>query len=229
MFIDFNVHNNPINKKAKSQTIKENMMEGISYLKKHDLIKGLLKYVLFLNFIAMSLTVSLPFTSVEVLKASPTQYGLVQMGFPLGMLLMSIIYSMVQKEQDKIFKKTAQNTILFGIVFTLFGLPSSPLMNSFSATVNLLSIGIIAFLMGVVMITINIPLQVMMQKSIDDEYRGRVGGVLHMASQLITPLGLMIFGFMIDRVDSYLLPIISGIMILCIALWMHTDKKMMAL
>ncbi|MBN2795294.1 MAG: MFS transporter [Clostridia bacterium] len=229
MFIDFNIYNRPVNHNVKAQSMLASMKEGILYLKEHKLIKGIMKYVLFLNFIAMSLTISLPFTSVEVLKATPQEYGIVQMGFPLGMLVMSILYGIFKKDHDKIFQKTAKNTLLFGVIFMLFGLPSSPIMMSFTRHMNLLAIGVISFVMGTVIIAINIPLQVMMQKSIDDQYRGRVGGVISMAAQSISPLGLILFGFMIDHMSSYLLPVISGIMIVSIAFLMLTDKKMMEL
>lgn len=229
MFIDFNIYKRPVNHSIKSQSMLASMKEGISYLKEHKLIKGIMKYVLFLNFIAMSLTISLPFTSVEVLKASPQEYGIIQMGFPLGMLIMSILYGIFKKDHEKIFQKTAKNTLLFGVIFMMFGLPSSPIMMSFSRLINLSTIGVISFIMGTVIIAINIPLQVMMQKSIDDQYRGRVGGVISMAAQSISPLGLIIFGFMIDHMSSYLLPVISGIMIISIAFLMLSDKKMMEL
>jgi MFS family permease len=227
MFMNFNIYDRPISEKAKSQKIIQSMKEGFAYLKGHDFILGLLKYVLFINFITMSLTIYLPYTSVEVLKASSTQYGFVQMGFPLGILFMSILYSAVKKDEGKIFYKTARSTMLFGLVFLLFALPASPIMLELPKLMNLVTIALVSLIMGAVIVTINIPLQVMMQKSIDDAFRGRVGGVLSMASQLISPLGVLIFGFLIDQISPYILPIISGIMILSIAGLMLKDKKML--
>lgn len=229
IFINFNIFNRPVNDKTQSQSIKENLKEGILYLRNHKLIIGILKYALFLNFIVMSVTISLPYTSVEVLGATPTQYGLVQMGFPIGLLVMSTLYSILRKDSKKVFLQTARYTLLLGLVFILFGAPASPLMLYFSNFTNLVAIFIISIIMGAIIVSINIPLQVMMQKSIDDEFRGRVGGVLSMASQLISPLGLIIFGFLIDHISSYLLPIISGILILCIATLMFNDKEMLEL
>jgi len=69
----------------------------------------------------------------------------------------------------------------------------------------------------------------MMQLTIDDAYRGRVGGVISMMSQGIMPIGILVFGFLVDHISSYLLPIISGILILAIATIMMKDKKMLQL
>ena len=88
---------------------------------------------------------------------------------------------------------------------------------------------IISALVGMIIIAINIPIQVMLQTTIDDEYRGRVGGVISMMSQAITPFGILLFGFLVDQITSYLLPIISGILILAIATLMKNDKKMFQL
>lgn len=228
-FINFNIFNKTISDKTKSENMITSMKEGFKYLKNHDLLIGILKYALFINFFATGISIILPFISVEELNATPTEYGILQLGFPLGFLVMSALYSIIKKDTKNIFKSTAKGMLLFGIAYICFSLPTSPLLINSQNIFKFSLIFLISFFMGVIILSINIPLQVMMQKSIDDEYRGRVGGVMSMASQLISPLGLIIYGFLIDHVDSFILPIVSGILVILISLIMFNDKKMINL
>lgn len=228
-FINFNIFNKTISDKTKSENMITSMKEGFKYLKNHDLLIGILKYALFINFFATGISIILPFISVEELNATPTEYGILQLGFPLGFLVMSALYSIIKKDTKNIFKSTAKGMLLFGIAYICFSLPTSPLLINSHNIFKFSLIFLISFFMGVIILSINIPLQVMMQKSIDDEYRGRVGGVMSMASQLISPLGLIIYGFLIDHVDSFILPIVSGILVILISLIMFNDKKMINL
>jgi len=229
LFINFNIHGHKIDVETQTQSFKDTFKEGITYLKKHELIIGLLKYILFINFITASINISLPYTSVEVLGASSTQYGMIQMGFPVGILIMSLLYSMMNKDNTKIFKKTAGSMFYFGIFLMMLGLPSNPILSFLPNEYHMILIFIVSLLLGMIIITINIPIMTMMQLTIDDAYRGRVGGVISMMSQGIMPIGILVFGFLVDHISSYLLPIISGILILAIATIMMKDKKMLQL
>jgi len=229
MFINFNIYNRSISEKTKAQSMGDTLREGFKYLKQHDLIIGILKYALFLNFIVTSINISLPYTSVNVLGASATQYGFIQMGFPVGISIMSIVYTMMNQKQDKVFRKTTYNMFKFGLIFICLGLPSNPLLNFLPSEIHMIITFAVSVALGMIIISINIPLQVIMQTTIADEYRGRVGGVLSMMSQAITPFGILLFGFLVDQISSYLLPIISGILILAIGLLMLNDKKMLQL
>lgn len=229
LFINFNIYNRQISDKTKAQSLGDTLREGFKYIKQHELILGILKYALFLNFIVTSVNISLPYTSVQVLGASSSQYGFIQMGFPAGILIMSIIYTIISKENKNIFKKTTKGMFRLGIVFIFLGLPSNPLLSFLPNSIHMIITFIVSALLGMIIISINIPIQVMMQTTIDDEYRGRVGGVISMMSQAITPFGILMFGFLVDQISSYLLPIISGILILAIGILMMKDKKMLQL
>lgn len=229
LFINFNIYGRQISEKTKAQSLGDTLREGFKYLKQHELILGILKYALFLNFIVTSISISLPYTSVQVLGASSSQYGFIQMGFPAGVLVMSIIYTIISKENKNIFKKTTKGMLRLGMIFIFLGLPSNPLLSFLPNSIHMIITFIVSVVLGMIIISINIPIQVMMQTTIDDEYRGRVGGVISMMSQAITPFGILLFGFLVDQISSYLLPIISGILILAIGVLMMKDKKMLQL
>ncbi len=226
IFINFNIYNKKINEKVQSQSTLEALKDGLLYLVKHKSILGILKYLLLINFISVGLFVVLPYMIVEVLNASPEQFGLIEMGIPIGALVMSIIISNKKTSDGKIFKILFRCMFLAGVVFILFGIPTSPLAINNPLIINLSIIFILSTVLGAMIVSINIPLSVMMQKTIDDEYRGRVNSVSTVLTQLMTPISLVLFGILSDNIPSYLIPMICGISIILVSFLMFADKKM---
>jgi MFS family permease len=226
MFMDFNIHNHTIDERVKRESFATNFKEGIRYLSKHKTIIRLLRYILFINFMTASITIVLPYTSIEVLKTTPTQHGFIQMGLPLGLLIMSLLYTLFNKSQDKIFRKVTLNMFALGLLILTLGLPTNPILEGFTGESQMILLFVISLGLGLVMTAINIPLQTMLQLTIDDAFRGRVGGVLGTIAGAIMPLGILFFGFMVDRIDSYIIPIFSGILLLVISLFMTRDYEL---
>ena len=100
----------------------------------------------------------------------------------------------------------------------LMGLATLPLM------IELPYMGIVGFYIGLMLsfgiclIFVNTPIGVMMQKRIDEEYRGRVFGLLETMSMSLLPLAMVLFGFLFDIVPAeYILISSSVIMIAAVA------------
>ena len=53
-------------------------------------------------------------------------------------------------------------------------------------------------LLGLTHIIVNTPMMVMMQKMIDDDYKGRVFSILETMAMALMPLGMVIYGFLYD-------------------------------
>ena len=56
---------------------------------------------------------------------------------------------------------------------------------------------VLMFVFGVTMIVTNTPIQVMMQKMIEDDYKGRVFSIIETFAMALMPLGMVLFGFLI--------------------------------
>jgi len=68
---------------------------------------------------------------------------------------------------------------------------------------------------GIAISFIDIPLFYILQKTIPDEFRGRVLSIGLSIAKMILPVALIIAGVLINLLPSYFLPIISGVL-LCI-------------
>ncbi len=71
---------------------------------------------------------------------------------------------------------------------------------------------------GVTMIIVNTPMQVMMQKMIDDDYKGRVFSILETMAMALMPLGVVIYGFLYDIFPAQWILIISSLLLIGVVL-----------
>ncbi len=67
------------------------------------------------------------------------------------------------------------------------------------------------FSFGVTLIIVNTPIQVMMQKMIDDDYKGRVFSILETMAMALMPLGMVLYGFLYDILPAQWILIVSSL------------------
>ena len=75
------------------------------------------------------------------------------------------------------------------------------------------------FIFGVTNVMTNMPIGVLFQKSIDDEYKGRVFSILETISMSLMPLATIIYGFLFDVLPAELLFIVSGLCLIVATLY----------
>ena len=71
---------------------------------------------------------------------------------------------------------------------------------------------------GVTIIVVNTPIQVMMQKMIDDDYKGRVFSIIETMAMALMPLGMVLFGFLYDIFPAEWILITSSLVLLGVVL-----------
>ena len=74
------------------------------------------------------------------------------------------------------------------------------------------------FSFGVTQIVVNTPLMVMMQKAIDDDYKGRVFSILETMAMALMPLGMVLYGFLYDIWPAQWILIASSAMLIGVVL-----------
>lgn len=223
LFIDFDVNkasSGPRNENRSEKQVKRGflsqLLEGVNYIKNHSVLKNIILYALSMNFfIQFGLVVSLPFIINKTLGLSEGQYGIIQGGFALGMMIGSIALSALP-EKKRHYKQIRTASVIFSIFFILLGLILLPGFMKFSNTIYFIYYFIIYFLMAFTMPMINIPLFVILQKRVEDSMRGRVFGLLNSFAGSIAPLGILLSGVLIDLIPIYILPVLSGIALLVV-------------
>lgn len=77
---------------------------------------------------------------------------------------------------------------------------------------------------GVAMPIFNTPSTVLLQQKVEQDFLGRVFGVLGMISSVMMPLGMLIFGPIADFIKIEWLLIGTGILMLVLSLFMFRSK-----
>ena len=198
--------------------------EGFSYVKRQHEIYGLMKIAVGVNFFASALFVSLPYIIVQNLHLSSKQLGVVEGMLAVGMLIGAIVLS-VRKEVNNPFRSVYIGLFLFAglSLCTVF-----PLLVTIPKVASFIYYIAFMILTGISMMVVNIPMQVHMQKTTDPNYLGRVFGLLETISTAIAPLGMIVYGLLLDMLPTSIVMMTLGgglLLVVLVGVRKHVAKK----
>ena len=178
--------------------VKESMWQslkaGVTYLKTQPLIMAVIWIALMVNFFFGAFEVGYSFILIEKLKMVSQHFGFTEGAMALGMLTMSI-YLSVRKEVKYPFLVSKWGIVVMGFIM---GGVSLPLFIPMSYGFLFAYYVILMLGLGVMLVLVNTPMQVMLQKQIADEYKGRVFSILETMAMALMPLGMVLYGFLYD-------------------------------
>ena len=162
----------------------------------------------------------MPYFYNEILHARAGELSVVIGSAFIGMMLGSILIPKLQKEG------ALRKTLLFGwcaagganLCFALPVLPMVlPLLTVHQVSAFLLFFSII---LGLGLVSINIPVTVIVQKTLDDEFRGRVWAVLGSLNGAMMPLAYVTGGLLARLVPLYVIFLVGGTVIISVPLFL---------
>ena len=103
---------------------------------------------------------------------------------------------------------------------TAMGAVAVPLLVHIQYFVMVAFYAMLMFSFGVLSIFINTPIFVMMQKLIDDDYKGRVFSILETMAMALMPLGMVLFGFLYDVLPAQWILLVSSAVLIIVVLIM---------
>ncbi len=196
------------------ETILQSMKAGIAYLKLQPIIMTVISISLFINFLFGAFMVGYSYILIEKMKMAPQHFGVTEGAFAVGMLLMSIYLSMRKEVKFPLLVGKrgilGMSLIIGGVALPL--LIDMPYYGMFAYYVTLM------FSFGITQIITNTPLMVMMQKMIDDDYKGRVFSILETMAMALMPLGMVLYGFLYDIFPAQWILIISSLLLVGVVL-----------
>lgn len=204
-FIVFDLYK--VQAEQKKADFLSSIKEGFLYVKRRDDMYTMLKVFIWINFFGSALFVALPYIIIQNLRLSSQQLGVVEGMLAIGMLVASIVLS-VRKEMNNLFR--AVRISLF-VLAGLYLCTAFPLLVTIPGTVSFIYYIIFMLIFGMTSISINVPLQVYVQKTTDSQYLGRVFGLIETISTAITPLGIILYGFLLDIMPTSMVMVISAI------------------
>lgn len=196
------------------ETMLQNMKAGISYLKLQPVLMDMIWISLAINFLLGAFIVGYAFILIEKMKISSVHFGLTEGAFAVGMLIMSIYFSM---RKDLKYPLLIGKRGILGIGFLMSAI-TLPLLIKMPYEWMFAYYAVIMFGFGVMQMVANTPLMVWMQKTIDDDYKGRVFSILETMAMALMPLGMVIYGFLYDVLSAQWILIASSIALITVVL-----------
>lgn len=220
LFIDFKFNSKLVDTQRPKNSFMENFVEGFRYVKSQKMFISLALYALVVNFFVSAFSVIMPYTLITVHAFDSNLVGYVQAAFPVGMLIASIVIG----QKNLKFSKNlfGGGIMMFAVVFILFSIPSLP--NVDFGFMTPFYYGLIFMVMAATAVSINVPLGVKFQTSVDEAYRGRFFGFLGMMAEGIIPLAYLLFGFLIGILPTYVILYISTTALFILAVSIKRNK-----
>lgn len=210
--------NNIIDKNFRKHIFIE-MKEGFLYLKNIKSIFLLICFFALNNLITIPMfTVYIPYIFNVILKASVSSYAMFQVAMTLGSMGGALLFGILP--QQKKFYSTFKIIFFAGSMLFLCASAFFYFYTTGFITKSIL-IGIFIFLGffgGIIFTTINIPLNVVVQKSISNEFLGRVSSLVSTISMIAMPIGMIIGGGTADLIPMKYLVFSIGIIYLITAI-----------
>ncbi|WP_422122204.1 MFS transporter [Planococcus sp. X10-3] len=183
------------------------MKEGFAYLRSNRVVMVIVTVAVGVNFFFSALMIGLPFIAVQELKIEATHFGFIEAMIAAGMLASSVYFSI--RKEVKFPLQFAKRGIL-GMSVLLAGM-ALPLIFDFTYTAAVVYFLFLMLVFGITNVFVNTPIGVMMQKDVEEEYRGRVFGILESMAMAMMPLGYLLFGLLYDVMPAEYVVIGSSI------------------
>lgn len=227
--IDFNLYKSNDSNKSRDISKKINyfseMKEGLKYLLgQKNITDSIILFIVVNFFISFSVSIPMPIVLNNILRIPEKNYGFIQSGFPIGMIIGSIIVK-------KIINKFKLNNIFSfaGIIMSvgiiLLSLPLVVRINKYN--INYIStyyFTIMIFIGGCISL-IDIPFTHNLQTNINEEYRGRVISLTISLIKTVVPISYLISGILVDKIAPYIIVLSGGVMILLISIILYIYRN----
>lgn len=192
----------------------EDFKQGLTYVNGHPFLKK------FFAFFAVFFVLMAPasfLTPLQVTRAfgnDEWRLAAIEIAFSIGMMAGGIAIASWGGFKNKV-KSMAFASVIMGACTVALGIiPNFWVYLTFMA------------LFGVAMPIFNTPATVLLQEKIDENYLGRVFGVLTMVSTSMMPIGMLIFGPIADFVDIEWLLLGTGAIIIVLAIFLGQNKTL---
>ncbi|MCM3439447.1 MFS transporter [Metabacillus halosaccharovorans] len=201
-------------KAAEKQTTSyfSDFKQGLQYINNHAFLKT------FFLFFAVFFVLMAPAAFLTPLQVTRTfgddvwKLTAIEIAFSIGMMIGGGIIASWGGFPNKV-KTMAFSSLIMGVC--TFALGATPIFWLYL---------IFMALFGVAMPIFNTPTTVLLQEKIEEEYLGRVFGVMGMISTSMMPIGMLIFGPIADIIRIEWLLIGTGLFIIILTLFMNQNK-----
>lgn len=188
------------------------MAEGYRYIKNHAFVRKIIIYSALFSFLAAPAAFLTPLQVTRSFGDQVWRLTAIEIVFSVGMILGGILMASWGGFKKKIHSMVTA-TVVMGIGTFALGIASV-----FWLYLLMMS------LIGLAMPVFNTPFTVLLQQKVEADYLGRVFGVFGMASSIMMPAGMLVFGPLSDAVRIEWLLLGTGVLIFLEGFVMLADR-----
>ncbi len=174
---------------------------GFKFLYDQKLLFWSMIIVSVLNFAFSPLDILIAKQIKEIYHLGALELGYTVSAFAVGMMIGSILLSIIPEIKVK-HNFIIIGAITTGILYVFFGFAP-----------NLLTFLVIAFLMGLALAFVNVLFQVIIQRLVPDEKRGRIFSVMLTFETMFQPISLSVIGFLSSTLSNVIIFAILGTLV----------------
>lgn len=190
------------------------LREGIVYIKNHAFIMRYFLFCAVFFILAAPLAFLTPLQVARSFGGDVWRLTAIEITFSVGMMLGGIVMTSWGGFANKVHSMVLSILVIATGTFALGFVPAFWLYLIFMG------------LMGIAMPVFNTPATVLLQQRVEENFLGRVFGVLGMIASAMMPLGMVIFGPLADLVAIEWLLIGTGILLFIQGLLLFSDRAL---
>jgi DHA3 family macrolide efflux protein-like MFS transporter len=191
----------PVHKKALDKSpisYFADLKAGLVYIKNHDYVRNFFLFCAVFFFLSAPVAFLTPLQVTRSFGDDVWRLTAIEIIFSVGMMVGGIIMASWGGFRNKIHTMTLSSLVTGLCTFALGIVPNFWIYLFFMG------------LCGVVMPVFNTPATVLLQEKVEEDYLGRIFGVLTMISSSVMPLGMLVFGPIADIIKIEWLLIGTG-------------------
>lgn len=192
------------------------MKDGIRYIRTHKYIKHFIIFCIFFYFLIAPVSFLTPLQVTRNFGADVWRLTAIEIAFSIGMIVGGLMVSYIKGFKNKI------NTMAFACSIT-------------GVTTFFLGFDIffwlylsIILLMGIAVPLFHTTSNVLIQEKVEEEFLGRVFGILAMIGSSMVPFGMLVFGPLADIVSIDIILLFTGTILCFLSFALSKDKVLLS-
>ena len=192
----------------------DDALVGLRYIRGHKFVKSMFAFFAIYFFFAAPVAFLTPLQTTRTFGNDVWRLTAIEIVFSIGTMAGGIALASWQGFKNRVHTMVFSSTLIGLFTFALGITPIFWLYLVFMAIV------------GLAMPFFNTPAMVLLQEKVENDFLGRVFGVLSMISSIMMPVGMLIFGPLADVIDIELMLIVTGIIMLIIGFILLSKKDL---
>ena len=202
----------------------KHLSEIFEYLKENKIISFFLAFTSIISFVFSSMVLLvLPYIGYSLLKVSAIQLSLMQAAWFAGTIIGAIFVS-THKAPDKLASKFFFFLMIQAVLLTFWIFPVFTSTLTLGKWIICVGYMLLLLLLGVFNTLQSIPVVTYFQNNVPENIRARFFGIFNTAILLACPLGMFMYGALLNKVHWASLPVVSGCCMFIVGLIFRNSK-----